>query len=132
MGVARAREPAPSGRAAMRVLESIQLDRIDDAVRSKFSMVVPVLEATLRSLNLERIERFMGVHTITLADLAREYREGDGDAGICYEYAVHHSIATENPLIYPLASEVLEEFCHIAGGSNSILFGPEKDGTIPI
>jgi hypothetical protein len=95
-------------------------------------MVVPVLEATLYSVHMDRIARLGGYEEWTLVDLAREYREGNGDAGICFEFAVHEAIALENPLIAPLASEVLNDFCGISGGANSILFGPEKDGRIPI
>lgn len=127
----------------MKVLKSRQIAEVSDAVRSKFAMTVPVLEATLNSLKRERIERYStnperierfaeGLRSITLADLSREFREGSGDAGICFEYAIHDAIAHDSPLIEPLASEVLEEFCNIQGGAWSILFGPEKDGVIPI
>lgn len=95
-------------------------------------MVVPVLEATLFSLNRDRVDRLGGLDRVTLADLAREYRGGDGDAGICFEYAVHQAIARRNNLIYPFASEVLAQYCRIDGGAESILFGPEKNGVIPI
>jgi len=95
-------------------------------------MVAPVIEATLYSLARDRLNRLGGIPSVSLADLAREYREGAGDAGICFEYAVHHAIDTKNPLIYDLASEVLENFCSIRGGVESLLFGPEKDGVIPV
>ncbi len=116
----------------MRVLKSLQLEEISDPVRSKFAMVAPILEASLNSLNTTRVERLGGIATITLADLSREFREGSGDAGICFEFAVHEAIASQHDLIYPLASEVLNDFCGIDGGSESILFGPEKEGRIPI
>lgn len=116
----------------MRILTSLQNAEIEDAVRSKLTMVVPVLEATLYSLSRERIERLGGITAITLHDLAREFRAGTGDAGICFEYAVHEAIASRNPLIHTLASEVLERFCTIREGAHSILFGPEKDGVIPV
>lgn len=61
-----------------------------------------------------------------------ERLQGDGDAGICFEYAVHEAIGSSHPLIWPLASEVLDTFCGISGGASSILFGPEKNGRIPI
>lgn len=116
----------------MKIVESSQVERIEDPVRSKFSMVVPVLEASARSLKQERIERLGGIGRLMLADLAREFREGSGDAGICFEYAVHEALTNKSRLIHPLASEVLEGFCNITDGADSILFGPEKDGTIPI
>lgn len=116
----------------MKVLKTIQTEVISDPVRSKFAMVAPVIEATLNSLNTQRIARLGGLETITLSDLAREFREGSGDAGICFEYAVHEALANENALIHPITSEVLHDFCSIPGGSHSILFGPEKEGRIPI
>lgn len=116
----------------MRLLKSTQKAAISDAVRSKFAMVVPVLEASLHSLPADRLQRLGGLAAITLRDLAREFRAGSGDAGICFEYAVHEAIASTHPLIHPLVSEVLEDFCRIRGGADSILFGPEKDGKIPI
>jgi hypothetical protein len=116
----------------MKILKSTQVEEISDPVRSKLAMVIPVLEASLHSLNLDRIERLGGLTKISLWDLAREFKEGAGDAGICFEYAVHDAIAHRSDLIYPYACEVLKEFCNIEGGADSILFGPEKGGTIPI
>ncbi|WP_146243968.1 hypothetical protein [Curtobacterium sp. MCBD17_013] len=116
----------------MRTMRSFQTAGVSDPVMAKYAMVAPVLEATLYSLKITRVERLGGYHKVTLEDLAREYREGSGDAGICFEWAVHDAIARRDPLIHPLASQVLEDFCGIGDGADSILFGPEKDGRIPI
>ena len=95
-------------------------------------MTVPVLEATNSSLAKDRAARFGGYNKVTLADLAREAREGNGDAGICFELAVHQAVEAQDRLLHPLVSEVLEELCGIPGGADSILFGPEKNHIIPI
>ena len=116
----------------MRVLQTIQQEDIADAVRAKFAMVAPILEATMYSVHTGRINRLGGYDHFTIHDLAREFREGSGDAGICFEYAVHKAIASGDSLIAPLVSEVLEDLCGISGGAASILFGPEKEGRIPI
>lgn len=87
----------------MKILPSTQNAPIGDAVRSKFAMVAPVLEATLYSLKMDRIARLGGYDAISLYDLAREVREGSGDAGICFEYAVHEGIAKRHPLIFARA-----------------------------
>jgi hypothetical protein len=116
----------------MRLLKSFQQEDINNAVQAKFAMVAPVIEATLYSVAVDRIERLGGYTEWTLHDLAREVREGAGDAGICFEWAVHDAIADRNPLIWPLASEVLTDYCGIEDGADSILFGPEKNGRIPI
>ncbi len=95
-------------------------------------MIVPIFKATLCSLSRDRIDRLGGMESITLWDLSREFREGSGDVGICFEYAVHDGICRIAENIWPLASEVLERYCRIRGGAQSLLFGPEKDGVIPI
>jgi hypothetical protein len=116
----------------MKVLKAIQAEQLTDAVRSKFSMTIPVLEATLGSLAKERAERFGGYDQVTLSDLAREAREGSGDVGICFELAVHQAIESKHSLIHPLISEVLEKHIGIKDEADSILFGPEKNHVIPI
>jgi hypothetical protein len=116
----------------MRVLDGKQIGNVGDPLRSKLAMVVPVLKATLHSLARDRVQRLGGLEKVTLHDLAREFLEGSGDAGICFEYAVHEAISHQSALIHPLASEVLEDLCKINGGAESILFGPEKEGVIPI
>src|SRR6266566_4990379 len=116
----------------MKLIDGKQIGDVEDPVRSKLAIVVPILKATLHSLARDRIERLGGLPRITLHDLAREFRQGHGDAGICFEYAVHEAIAANSRLIHPLASEVLEGLCNIKGGADSILFGPEKEGVIPI
>ena len=67
----------------MRVLPRAQQSDIHDVFRSKIAMVIPVLEATLYSLNRSPIDRLGGLQNVTLHDLAREFRQGNGDAGIC-------------------------------------------------
>ena len=116
----------------MQLIGGRQISEVEDPVRAKLAMAVPVLKATLHSLARDRIARLGGLNKVTLHDLAREFREGHGDAGICFEYAVHDAIARQSPLIWPVASEVLEDLCGIRGGAASILFGPEKEGVIPI
>ena len=116
----------------MKILQSAQREPISDAVRAKFAMVAPILEATLFSVQRERLERLGGIHKWSLVDLAREHREGDGDTGICFEYAVHDAIARRDRLMWPLVSEVLGAYCGIRDGADSLLFGPEKEGVIPI
>lgn len=116
----------------MKIINSQQKSEISDAVRSKLAMVVPIIEAFLYSLSRDRIKRLGGIKSLTLWDVAREYRDGAGDTGICFEYAVHNAIATNNEIIRDMADRVLSKFCHINQGANSILFGPEKDGVIPV
>ncbi len=110
----------------MKLAIETQIDRISDETRARIAMVRPILRATLFALLGERVARLGGYPLITLADLAREYREGSGDCGICFEYAIHDAIERRDPLIQPRVSEVLEDFCKISGDARSLLFGAEK------
>lgn len=58
----------------------------------------------------------------------RVYNEHPGDYGICFEYALHHSIRRRQPSIYSKVSYVLDQFCGIGNQAESILFGAEKGG----
>jgi hypothetical protein len=116
----------------MKVDVETQLEPISDDARARIAMIRPILRATLYSLKRDRVERLGGYSKITLADLAREYREGSGDCGICFEYAVHDAIRSKDTQIEPLVSTVLEDFCGIREGADSILFGAEKSGAFSL
>lgn len=114
----------------MKLLVQTQVSAIADDARARIAMVRPVLRGVLFSLKRDRVDRFGGFPKITLEDLAREHREGSGDCGICFEYAVHDAVRSKDKLLYPRISEVLESFCGIKGGAESILFGAEKKGKL--
>ncbi len=113
-------------RTSVKLAVERQREAIRDAMRAQLAMVRPILRATLFSLAGERVERLGGYGEITVADLAREYREGSGDCGICFEYAVHDAIRRQDPLVEPRIAEVLDDFCGVRGRPRSILFGGEK------
>jgi hypothetical protein len=115
-------------RVAMKVAVERQVDRITDAARARIAMIRPILRATLFSLQRERVARLGGHAAITLADLAREYREGSGDCGLCFEYAVHEALQARDPQIHPIVSGIIEDFCGIREGAHSILVGADKSG----
>jgi len=116
----------------MKLQKEIQRAEITDAARARIALSLPVLKGVLLALQHDRVERFGGYEKITLADLAREYREGSGDCGICFEYAVHDSIRSKDQQIHNLISNVLEHYCGIRDGVESILFGAEKSGGIAL
>lgn len=112
----------------MRYTLQIQNAEIDDQVRSKYAMVVPILNGMLNSTKSDIIDQAGGRARITFEMFCRVYNEHPGDYGICFEYALHQSIKNRDRSVYPLVSEVLEDFCAIPGGAESILFGAEKSG----
>jgi hypothetical protein len=116
----------------MRILQAFQGAAVESDVTAKLSFAASVFNALLIGLNTERVGRFGGYDRITMWDLARELRAGDGDVGLCFEWAVHDAIRRHDRLIWPLLSEVLEKHCRIGGGAQSLLFGPERDGRVPV
>lgn len=112
----------------MRYNLQIQSNEIGDQVRSKFAMIVPILNGMLNSTKASIIQQVGGKSSITFEMFCRVYNEHPGDYGICFEYALHDSIRRRDSSVYPLVSEVLESFCSIPGGAESILFGAEKSG----
>src|SRR4051812_25666862 len=116
----------------MKLAVEIQTSPIEDETRARIAMVRPILRATLFALSGERVERLGGFPRITLHDLAREWREGDGDCGICFEYAIHDAIERRDRLLLPRISEVLERHCRIVGDARSILFGAEKGARLEL
>ena len=116
----------------MKLQKELQLAPITDVARARIALSLPVLKGILFALSRDRVARLGGFEKITLADLAREYREGSGDCGICFEYAVHDSLQAKSPLIHDRVSNVLNDFCGIKTGAESILFGAEKSGQISL
>jgi hypothetical protein len=116
----------------MKLAVQSQTGSVTDATLARYAMVRPVLSALLHSLKRSRIGRLGGVDKVTLQDLAREYRQGSGDSGICFEYAVHDALLNKNGHVHARVSEVLEKFCRIKDGADSILFGVEKGETLKL
>ena len=62
--------------------------------------------------------------------LPRLRRPGDGDIGICFEYAVHDALNKKNATVVERVSDALQ-LCNLPGQEiASILFGAEKNGAL--
>jgi len=106
----------------------IQQHPIEEAVRARYAMAIPILRGMLLATKREMVDALGGYERITLEQFSRIYVESPGDYGICFEYAVHQSLQDRDPGVYPLVSQTIKEFCGIDGGAESILFGAEKSG----
>ena len=124
----------------MHIVDVIQQDsffpNFENSHRHKekilYAMVAPILFGLLVGLKHEVIESCRGIDKILLRELARNYREGDGDCGICFEYAVHSAIRNNNPLVIERIQEALS-LCGIEGrNTTSILLGFEKSRILQI
>jgi hypothetical protein len=64
--------------------------------------------------------------------LSRLYRPGDGDCGICFEYAVHDAMNRRDPQVMSRIDDAVK-LCKVRGtDTRSILFGAEKSGTFQL
>lgn len=124
----------------MRVVEVVQQDNLfpnfENSHKHKekilYAMVAPILFGLLVGLKSEVVESCGGMDKILLRELARNYRAGDGDCGICFEYAVHSAIRNNNPLVIERIQSALS-MCGIEGkNTTSILLGFEKSKILQI
>lgn len=110
-----------------------QLNEVGDEVSAIVAIIRPILYGLLHALKREVVEEVGGVAAVKVFMLPRLYRPGDGDCGICFEYAVHDAIRRGDPLIIEKVSESMRRHCRVPGQEvASILFGAEKSGAIQL
>ncbi len=105
-----------------------QRNEISDEVSAITAIIRPILIGLLNSLQAEMVEKVGGRAAVDLQMLGRLRRQGDGDCGICYEYAVHEAVKSGNPRVLERITDSLKQ-CNVPGTAyESILFGVEKSG----
>jgi len=105
-----------------------QKSPIADDVSALYAIIRPILVGLLNSLQKDVVEKAGGRSKIDLQMLGRLRRQGDGDCGICYEYAVHEAVKQRNPLVMERIIDAMKQ-CKVPGGEyESLLFGVEKNG----
>ena len=118
----------------MEIFREHQLTAVaNDEVSALVAVVRPILTGILNGLKHEVVRQFNGLDNLPLRMLARVYRPGDGDCGICFEYAVHDALNRKEPRVAERVAEALR-FCNVPGVSEpkSILFGAEKSGALQL
>lgn len=117
----------------MDLQKEIQRNAVADEVQALVAVVRPILKGILHAIKAEAISDAGGLPNIRLRQLPRLYRPGDGDCGICFEYAVHDAVVSRNPVILDKVHTALSDYCRIRGGEPaSILFGAEKTGAVQL
>lgn len=112
----------------MEIRSEQQLHEVADEVSAITAVVRPILTGVLYSLKEEVVLEAGGREHVKLMMLPRLHRSGDGDTGICFEYAVHDAISRSDASIAERVEDALK-LCKITGPTNSILFGAEKQGS---
>lgn len=114
----------------MEIRTEMQLNPVADEVAAITAAVRPILAGILFAIKDEAVEDAGGRGELLLRQLPRVHRSGDGDCGICFEYAVHDALNRQEEAVLERVSDALS-LCRIGldGGVSSILFGAEKSGT---
>jgi hypothetical protein len=106
-----------------------QRSPVADEVSALTAVVRPILTGVLFALKKDVVNEAGGYEGVKLKMLPRLYRPGDGDCGICFEYAVHDAMLRRDPMVADRVHEVLTTYCKITGDVlGSILFAAEKAG----
>lgn len=104
---------------------------VADEVAAITAAVRPILEGTLYGLKAEVVAQVGGYENCTLEMMSRLYRPGDGDCGLCFEYAVHDALNRRDPTVMERIHEAAHTYCNVPGSEpSSILFGLEKAGAL--
>ncbi|QEO27184.1 hypothetical protein [Xanthomonas translucens] len=107
-----------------------QISTIQSEVAALISVIRPILEGLLYGLKADVVAEVGGYDRVKLKMLNRLYRQGDGDIGLCFEYAIHNAIKNCNPLITERIEDALR-LCNVQGQNlNSLLFAVEKTGKL--
>lgn len=119
--------------AAVRILEEAQQSPVADPYSASIAIIRPILSGLLYSLKQDVVTEMNGYGNIKLKMLPRLRREGDGDVGICFEYAVHDALQRKHPHITERIYDALTRYCKVPGTQiESILFAAEKNGSLQI
>lgn len=113
----------------MQIRTEQQLNPVADEVSAITAVVRPILLGVLYSLKADVVAEVGGRESVKLKMLPRLRRPGDGDTGICFEYAAHDAIRRGDPGVTERVGDALRT-CKVPGKDvGSILFGAEKAGT---
>jgi hypothetical protein len=116
----------------MQLRLEFQENRVADEVSAITAVVRPILTGILYALKRDVAEEAGGYESLKLFMLGRLRRPGDGDIGICFEYAVHDALVTRNPAVVERVDDALR-LCRCPGSDiASILFGAEKSGALSL
>ncbi len=114
----------------MEIRREKQNNPIADEVLALTAIVRPILEGTLYGLKADVVQEVGGYSEVKLKMLPRLHRPGDGDVGICFEYAVHEAMNNNDPRVVERVADAMK-LCRIKPvDPKSILFGIEKSGAL--
>jgi hypothetical protein len=116
----------------MRIREELQLNPVGDEVLALTAVIRPILTGILFALKQDVVAEVGGYENVKIKMLPRLYRAGDGDCGICFEYAVHEAMNRGDARVLERIKDAAI-LCNVPGTDiKSILFGVEKSGSLQL
>ena len=116
----------------MEVRREQQINAVGDEVLALTAVIRPILTGVLYALKADIVHEAGGFENLKLKMIPRLYRPGDGDVGICFEYAVHEALTQEDPRVMERVTDAIK-LCRIKPSqTKSILFGFEKSGAVQL
>jgi hypothetical protein len=113
----------------MDIRTQMQRNAVADEVSALIAVIRPVLIGVLWGLKEDIVAEAGGRENLKLKMLPRLYRPGDGDCGICFEYAVHDAMRRGEEAVVDRVDTALK-LCNVPGTTlDSILFAVEKAGS---
>ena len=113
----------------MEIRTENQLSPVADEVSAITAVVRPILVGLLYALKNDIVAEVGGRESLKLKMLPRLRRPGDGDCGICFEYAVHDALNRQDAPVVERVHDALIA-CNLPNAEvASILFGAEKTGS---
>jgi hypothetical protein len=114
----------------VKVKAEVQQNPVGDEVAALVAVVRPILAGLLFGLKDDIAAEVGGKENVKLKLLPRMRRPGDGDLGICFEYAVHNAMLRHEGDVLDRIDHTLSRLCGVSGADlGSILFAVEKSGS---
>src|SRR5499427_8442209 len=112
----------------MEIWEDRQKNPVADEVSALVAVTGPIIAGVLHSVSVDVTNTFGDRDRLPLKILGSLRKEGDGDCGIAFEYAVHDAVVSREPAVAGRVADALEK-CGVSGSDPaSILFAIEKSG----
>ncbi|MCF8081175.1 MAG: hypothetical protein K9K88_18005 [Desulfobacterales bacterium] len=112
----------------MKLLIESQANPVGSEVLARISIVRPILTALVVGVKQQVLNELGGINQIRLFMLPRAYREGYGDVGFCFEWAIHDAVRRGDSMVMERLTDASQQ-CRLPGKAfHSILFGVEKSG----
>ena len=96
-----------------------QINPVADEVSALVAVVRPILQGLLYALKTDIVEEVGGFSKVKLKILTRLYKAGDGDIGICFEYAVHDAVRRGDPKVLEKIHDGMRKYCKVKGNDTA-------------